>query len=463
MLVVLSSQYAGLRDNLVSVPARVTDERVEPVGEESTKLEPVRSEGKHDHPPIEGKEAGEIAKTPHSETNTEKKKDEHLASQDNGKIREKTEEMEKGAAVGSPVEKEKPATGLEPAADNGKGDSVRKPLVEELSPPSINKTLFAAMDMWAHRNVTDEKAEVEYIRYLARTVAINDTLVLIPTNDKFVDQALNLECSLIRHNRPNILFWALDFDAHIQLRALGRRTYYNPALYGTNQAVRYHAPDYNRMMRERPKVWQWFLEAGVSFLWMDADESALGDPFAPLKWDADIEVQVDGFENVLLHVNADSNSTFPVPGWGPCAGLFFLRPTAASITLMQSLRELMLTNQNLEDQQALAHVLLNRNRTFVLQAPPAHNTSPSPEQAREKGLFIARYVDPGKWVNGHPMREKIIYLDKEGKWYYHPRDGQRTFIDKPIVVHVNGLGQKKQFLQGLRAWFLDETNRCRVV
>ncbi|KAJ3032862.1 hypothetical protein HDV00_007028 [Rhizophlyctis rosea] len=331
-------------------------------------------------------------------------------------------------------------------------------------------------DPWASRNFEDPKEEVEYIRYLTKGLAVNDTIVFIPTNDNFLSIATNLECSLRRHGLTNVLFWALDAQSNFALRSRGYQTYFNPSLYGTSECVNYHEPDYNRMMRERPKVWGWFLEAGVNFLWMDADISTAGNPLKALRHDADLEIQSDGVSDIATWIR-DSPGPTPRPKWGGCAGLFHIRAHPRSIRVMNLMQEMMIANPEVEDQQTLQYLIDMRNVTHLVGVSNITNSEPTPAEAIKHDKWLVRFADPRKWVNGHQMGTwdmGVRYVDGvEGdrysnataevgrkRWWYVVDGARRVELEEPLAVHVNSKKDKVEFLKEIGMWFLDEGGRC---
>ncbi|KAJ3053291.1 hypothetical protein HK097_004622 [Rhizophlyctis rosea] len=338
--------------------------------------------------------------------------------------------------------------------NSGRGDGTWFGMTEE------DRKVFFGEDPWSERDTRSEEKEVGYIKYIARRVAVNDTVVFIPTNDNFIELAMNLECSLRRQGITNILFWALDAGSNFALKARGLPVYFNPSLYGTSRCVNYHAPDYNRMMRERPKVWKWFLQAGINFLWMDADISMLGNPFKALRYDVDLEIQSDGQSNLTEWVIAKGGPA-PNPPWGGCAGLFHLRSTPRSIKIMQEMQSLMLRDKEIEDQQALGTLIGNKTLTHIVGSSNANNDPPTLREAKEKGLFLARFVDPRKWVNGHQLNNGVE-LDEGGSGWVWKKDGKVMRLETPLAVHANGMTGKKKMFESRKAWFLDEEGRCQM-
>ncbi|KAJ3051570.1 hypothetical protein HK097_007416 [Rhizophlyctis rosea] len=325
---------------------------------------------------------------------------------------------------------------------------------------------FEKEDEWKGRDTTDDEKEIEYIRGLAGRVAVNGTIVFIPTNANFITLAMNLECSLRRQGITNVLFWALDAASDFDLRARGIPTYFNPSLYGTARCVNYHEADYNRMMRERPKVWGYFLRAGISFLWMDADITMLGNPFHALRHDADIEIQSDGISDIPAWISANGSPT-PIPSWGGCAGLFLIRATKGSIYTMKMMELKMEEEKNIEDQQALGLFLNNDTHTHVIGHTNDHNQEKSLLAARRRNpkIFTARYVDPRYWVTGHQLGSLemgVKYDEVAGKWFY-VKDGKWWGdLERPLAVHINGNRDKRRMMQERGGWFLDEGGRCLI-
>jgi hypothetical protein len=68
----------------------------------------------------------------------------------------------------------------------------------------------------------------ECLRELGSTVSESDDLIMIPVNKEFLPIAENLRCSLLRLGISNIMFWALDIEAHDTLVQAGHLSFFIP-------------------------------------------------------------------------------------------------------------------------------------------------------------------------------------------------------------------------------------------
>lgn len=87
--------------------------------------------------------------------------------------------------------------------------------------------------------------------------AINNTVVILPVNTGMLHWAANLICSLsaVSFDSSAIVFWALDDQTQDVLVRKGFSTYRDASHFsvGGNENKNGNTPDYQRMMRQRPK------------------------------------------------------------------------------------------------------------------------------------------------------------------------------------------------------------------
>ena len=122
----------------------------------------------------------------------------------------------------------------------------------------------------------------------------------------------------------------------------------------------------------------------------------------------------------------------------------------------------MLHNKEIEDQQALGTLIGNKTLTHIVGSSNANNDPPTLKEAKAKGLFLTRFVDPRKWVNGHQLNNGVELDRGEGKWVWN-KDGKKLMdLETPLAVHANGMRDKKKMFVSRKAWFLDGEGRCRL-
>src|SRR5271169_1019341 len=137
--------------------------------------------------------------------------------------------------------------------------------------------------------------EVEYLRYLISGLALNDTIIIVPTNTAFARLAINFNCRMRTLGISNVLYWALDDTASQILREYQIPVYYNPTFFSSKEEESYHTDNYIKMMAERPKFWKMIMRTGFNMLFLDADNAILRNPMDEIVGDADLEGQIDGF------------------------------------------------------------------------------------------------------------------------------------------------------------------------
>lgn len=68
----------------------------------------------------------------------------------------------------------------------------------------------------------------ECLRELALSVAESNDIIIIPVNKGALGMGDNLRCSLLRIGLSNIMYWALDIEAHDALSEAGHLSYFIP-------------------------------------------------------------------------------------------------------------------------------------------------------------------------------------------------------------------------------------------
>ena len=94
----------------------------------------------------------------------------------------------------------------------------------------------------------------ECLRELGLSVAVSNELILIPINKAFLRLGNNLRCSLVRQGILNIMFWALDIEAHDTLLESGYLSYFIPGARGSPNRLHYADIELTQMMRNKPFV-----------------------------------------------------------------------------------------------------------------------------------------------------------------------------------------------------------------
>jgi hypothetical protein len=70
----------------------------------------------------------------------------------------------------------------------------------------------------------------ECLRELALSVSDSSDIILVPVNKEFLKLGDNLRCSLLRIGLSNVMYWALDIEAHDALVEGGHLSYFIPGI-----------------------------------------------------------------------------------------------------------------------------------------------------------------------------------------------------------------------------------------
>jgi len=181
-------------------------------------------------------------------------------------------------------------------------------------------------------------------------------------------------------------------------------------------------------------ILQDFLELGYSVLLSDVDIVTLRDPFGPglLARDADVEGMTDGFDAMTAY-GWDDVMDDPKMGWSRYAhtmrifvmnsGLFYIRPTLASMDLLRAVEE-WLAREAAWDQAVFNHVLFLPSRPGKV-SPHAH----------------ARILDYEVFMNSKYLFTVLRH------------DGAAMARANPAMIHVNYHPDKQLRMQAIvRYW-----------
>ena len=141
-----------------------------------------------------------------------------------------------------------------------------------------------------------EFIEIAYLKYLISGLALNNTIIIAPTNTGYIELALNFNCRMRTLGVTNVLYWALDDTAAEILREYRMPVYHNPNFVSISTKEYYHSEDFIEMMYDRPQFWRMVMKTGFDMLFLDVDNVIIKNPLNDIIGDADLESQVDEIE-----------------------------------------------------------------------------------------------------------------------------------------------------------------------
>jgi hypothetical protein len=309
-----------------------------------------------------------------------------------------------------------------------------------------------------HRDGSDEDAEVDYLRYLIAGLAVNNTIIIVPTNTAFARLAINFNCRMRNLGVTNVLYWVLDASAATILREYHFPIYDNPTFYSSKEEETYHTENYIKMMSFRPKFWKMVVRTGFNMMFLDVDNVILRNPLEELVGDVDLEGQVDEFSF------SRAIDKYNIPYL--CGGVFFLKSNARTLKFLDRMEKALLskTNDVVDDQEALNHVIQNRkysrmvNRFEILSDGseiPYGGEADGPEDDR----ISVRFVPIEKYMNGHIWREEIRYHD-EAIVLIDKKTKDVIQQIEPAIVHLNGLTERESYMKSFNWWQVRDDLSC---
>lgn len=257
----------------------------------------------------------------------------------------------------------------------------------------------------------DESVNPQLAKIL-RAVAINRELVVGVSNSRVLEMLRVWFDNLKRSGVSNFLVVALDDETAAFCKANEVSHYRRDAVIaeaqkgtGDNHAVsglKFH------LLRD-------FLALGYSVLLSDVDVVYLQNPFNFLARDCDVESMTDGFDNTTAY-GMDDVADDPSMGWARFAhtmriwvfnsGLFYIRPTVASIELLDRVTG-RLSREDAWDQAVF-------NEELFYPSHPGYQGLHASTRVLDYYLF---------------MNSKVLFktIRKDTKWKDH----------RPVSIHVN--------------------------
>ncbi|KAI8903508.1 core-2/I-branching enzyme-domain-containing protein [Gorgonomyces haynaldii] len=105
----------------------------------------------------------------------------------------------------------------------------------------------------------------------------NKTLVVIPMNEAFLKVGLNLICTLEHFGFTNVVVWALDQQVHQHMIQNNHLSLFIPGFPGLSKQLTGKDPYFHKMLRWKPKLLKYILDAGYNIISIDADSLVLDD------------------------------------------------------------------------------------------------------------------------------------------------------------------------------------------
>jgi hypothetical protein len=302
-----------------------------------------------------------------------------------------------------------------------------------------------------------EEKEIAYLHYLISGIALNNTIMIVPTNLAMVRLAINFNCRMRILGNNNVLFWALDKSAASVLQEYSIPTYFNPAFFSSDILEGYHSENYNKMMQERPKLWRTVVKTGYHMLFLDVDIGILRHPMLDLVGDADLEGQVDehGFWHAV-NINA-----FPQM----CGGAFFLKSNERTIRFLNRMEKALVEKEGgiVDDQQAINLAIHNLELARILNRFKRHeNGTDIPYGGFSNGpddnRLTVRFIPADQYLNGHLWGSSAVERDPDGNRMTWTEGERRQF--EPALVHLNGKGAKEDEMKQFGWWYIKNDLNC---
>lgn len=316
-----------------------------------------------------------------------------------------------------------------------------------------------------------------------RQYSVRGTVMVVGVNEPLVPMVNNMLCSWRAFDTgtsfPSLIVWAMHENALQPITQLRDRLGGNFGIYSTEQynitaaddVLALGSENYYRAMKERGIVWLRLLQTGLNLLFADADFVFFRDPIAEVTskggyghvrrledWPAEIDVVVstDGrdFEEGPILRRGSGQWV----GWAVdlCAGFWWMRSNARTISLMNKMIQLMAENDYLNDQHVLNMALEDR-AGWVVAEPPFLPSKPENDETgeanRADGIAL-RVLDQVRYVSGW------VYMRHRQKYEEQLQRGTLTHR-RQSAVHMNYWDwDKTEVLKQVGLWFVDDNGTC---
>ncbi|KAI9207406.1 core-2/I-branching enzyme-domain-containing protein [Polychytrium aggregatum] len=325
-------------------------------------------------------------------------------------------------------------------------------------------------------------------------IAVNNQVIVIPTNKAFVKIALNLACSLARQGLYNIVFWSLDIQAHDTLLDKGYVSLFDFPDYATKRRVYRQDYDLVRMMRNKPKVLAKLVGAGFDVWFLDGDSVVLRDLTAlhtTANPTADVYIALGEKKNVG-HVKLSSGLSHKLPVLN--VGTMFLRGNARTYRFLLQAWNALKDDGAAPDLQGFTKVLGMENEVVWVDdrltlrngttLPPAGNdlkerdASPEQESTEASLLLTPATLPPLKsladrtrftflaqeeFVNGYLLFGSEANARKGDKSLASgspPTANQVHDTAGYSIIHADWVPEPEIALRNRQLWFLGPKDQC---
>ncbi|BBN05337.1 arabinosyltransferase [Marchantia polymorpha subsp. ruderalis] len=282
-----------------------------------------------------------------------------------------------------------------------------------LVPPVKAGAVGTVKSLRTHPTVEPDEEVNPDLAKLLKGVAINRELIVGVSNKNVLQMLKVWFDSIKRSGVTNFLVIALDDATAEFCKENGVPVYRRDATISSAQAG---TGDNHAVSGLKFHLLREFLVLGYSVLLSDVDIVYLQDPFKHLYRDCDVESMSDGFDNITAY-GYDDVSDDKSMGWARYAhtmriwvfnsGLFFIRPTVASIELLDRV------TYRLSKEKAWDQAVFNEELFY-------------PSHPGYEGLHASRRVmDYYQFLNSKVLFKTI-------------RKDPQNFADhKPVTIHVN--------------------------
>jgi hypothetical protein len=318
----------------------------------------------------------------------------------------------------------------------------------------------------------------ECLREIVTNIASNNEIILIPVNTGMYAVAMNLLCSLRRSAITNVVFWALEIEAHERLVSDGHMSFVLPNLRGSPARVFPNEDSFVTMLRSKPIVLQKFVNAGFNVWYLDADMVALREFRTKAE---EYKKEPFGADVILSVGNADLISPTSTMKQIPIvnAGIMYFRNTERSKQFIERAIKQLESVNGQDDQDALRH-LVNHSKYIqwtgigtksVSEMYPDskehHADVPGPpEDDTSKVNLVDQISEFFQFGEPDPKaKTRIHFFDQfefvNGQIYFrHPELIPNDFKGFRII-HANGESDPQSVFQEKSLWYLDKDGVCQ--
>ena len=315
----------------------------------------------------------------------------------------------------------------------------------------------------------------ECFQDILKSVSSENQIIVIPVSAEMLAVALNLHCSLTRNRIHNIIFWALDIEAHETLLEKNYVAFFNSGLQITqSSSYKFNV----KALRQKPQFLLQLMEEGFDVWYLDADcvvvreFATAANSFTKEPYSADILVSIA--EEKSIPVSESVGDKPPTVG----TGMMFFKSNPRTIKYLNALKNLVESDTGLTEQVAVRKIMGQPGLTFTgiglwrqsekYPVDTIDKKSPPkviPDQ-NVKSSFVEDITDFFSFSakdNQQQLDIKIHFLDQlefvNGNSFFSSENIIDDF-SSVRVVHASGLANPESIFRGKDLWYLDKANRC---